>query len=229
MTAFLSLLGVGFLLGLRHALEVDHVAAVVNLTSSLKSVRAALRHGLTWGLGHTVTLFLFSLVVLLIDTVVPEFLAHGLEFIVGVMLVFLGVDTLRRIYQQRIHLHIHTHDGVEHAHFHSHAHSDSHEHQHAPLWRTLIVGMIHGMAGSAALILLTLGTVQSFWQGLLYVLLFGVGSMLGMGLLSAALTVPLLMTEKRLGALQQGLQGLVGCGTIFLGAVVMLENLNWWL
>lgn len=229
MTTSLSLLGIGFLLGLRHALEIDHVAAVVNLTSSLKSVRASLRHGLTWGLGHTLTLFVFSLVVLLIDTVVPELLAHGLEFVVGVMLVVLGADTLRRMIQQRIHVHVHAHDGVEHAHFHSHVHSTSHEHQHLPLWRTLAVGMVHGMAGSAALILLTLSTVSSFGEGLLYVLFFGVGSMLGMGTLSAALTVPFLLTENRLGRLQQGLQGLVGGGTILLGVLVMLENLNWWL
>ncbi len=227
---FWSLMGLGFLVGLRHALDLDHVAAVASITSQLKDLRLSIRHGLTWGLGHTLTLFLFSLLVLLVDTIVPETLANGLEFVVGAMLVLLGLDVLRRVKRQRLHIHVHRHDDrPEHAHFHTHEHGESHHHMHPPLWRTLVVGLVHGMAGSAALILLTLSTVDSLEVGLFYILCFGLGSMIGMGLLSVAMSLPFLLTEGRLAHLQYGLQNAVGVGTVIFGGVVMWETGSVWI
>ncbi|HFD80435.1 MAG TPA: urease accessory protein [Gammaproteobacteria bacterium] len=223
-----GLLSLGFLLGMRHALETDHVAAVASLATRSASVRETIRQGAVWGLGHTLTLFAFGSVVLLMDTVMPQRLAQGLELAVGVMLVGLGIDVLRRVIRERIHFHVHRHDdGVRHFHAHSHAgergHPELHHHQHVrgfPL-RALFVGLMHGMAGSAALILLTLQTVQSPLTGLLYIALFGIGSIAGMAALSAIIAVPLRYSARGLTWLHNGLQLGIGAMTLAIGALVV--------
>jgi ABC-type nickel/cobalt efflux system permease component RcnA len=222
----LSLLLLGFLIGMRHAVEADHVAAVSSLATRAHSVRDTIRQGTAWGIGHTLTLFGIGTLVILLDTLVPERVATILELLVGIMLVGLGADVLRRLVRDRVHFHLHHHgDGTTHFHAHSHAgetaHDPSrHEHRHPsrlPL-RALLVGLMHGMAGSAALILLTLQTVASPWTGLLYIALFGLGSTLGMALLSAAIALPLRYSARRVTWLHQGLQAAVGLTTIAIGA-----------
>ncbi len=227
----LTLLALGFLIGMRHALEADHVAAVASLATGARSVGETVRQGAAWGLGHTLTLFLFGSVVLVMDTVIPERLADGLEFAVGLMLIVLGADVLRRLKKQRVHFHLHRHaDGVAHFHAHSHAGEqgphdpDHHHHEHPrgfPL-RALAVGLMHGMAGSAALILLTLQTVQTPLVGLAYIALFGIGSIAGMAVLSAVIAFPLRRTARGLTRLHQGLQAVVGVVTIGLGLSVAM-------
>ena len=105
----ISLLSLGFLLGMRHALESDHVAAVASLATRSRSMGDTLRQGAVWGAGHTLTLFIFGSLVLLLDTVIPETLARVLEFMVGLMLIGLGIDVLRRQLSERIHFHVHRH------------------------------------------------------------------------------------------------------------------------
>ena len=218
-----SLLVLGFFIGMRHALEADHVAAVSSLATRSAGPRECVKQGIFWGLGHTLTLFLFGSVVLLLDRVLPEKLASGLELAVGVMLVLLGLDVLRRLARERVHFHLHEHDdGVRHFHGHSHAGEpahDAHGHGHwrkLPL-RALVVGMVHGMAGSAALILLTLETVPSVATGLLYMLLFGAGSIAGMALLSVAIAVPLRFSATGLTRLHGMLHGAIGLATVAIG------------
>ena len=229
----LSLLFIGLLIGMRHALEADHMAAVASLASGTQTLGETVKHGLVWGLGHTLTLFLFGSVVLWLDIVMPEQLAKGLEFAVGIMLVVLGADVLRRVYRDRIHFHTHSHG--KQVHFHAHAHPDekpdaahsSTEHQHShtktfPI-KALFIGLMHGMAGSAALILLTLKTIQSPWLGMLYIALFGVGSMLGMALLSAVIAIPLKASSAKLTWAHNALQIAIGSTTIGLGGWIMME------
>ncbi len=155
--SFLLLLG--FLIGIRHALEADHVAAVASLATKTTSVKSAIRQGAVWGMGHTITLFLFSTTVIVTDSIIPENFANGLEFIVGLMLVFLGGDVIRRLMRDRIHFHSHRHDN-DVTHFHAHKHTkiqthaaSEHKHEHSSGFpaRALYVGMMHGMAGSAAI------------------------------------------------------------------------------
>lgn len=227
-----GLLLLGFLIGMRHALEADHVAAVATLATQARSVRQALRQGTVWGLGHTLTLLAFGSVVIWMDTVVPEKLAVRLELAVGVMLVLLGADVLRRLVRDRIHFHRHRHaDGT--AHFHAHAHAGEtghdpkhHEHIHRSGFpvRALFVGLMHGMAGSAALILLTLETVRSPWTGMLYILLFGLGSVLGMAALSLAIAVPLRRSARGLTWMHNGLQAAIGLGTVGIGLWVIIAT-----
>jgi ABC-type nickel/cobalt efflux system permease component RcnA len=220
-----SLLVLGFFIGMRHALEADHVAAVSSLATRSASPRECVRQGVFWGLGHTFTLFLFGSTVLLVDRALPERLASGLELAVGLMLVALGVDVLRRLAKDRVHFHLHEHeDGVRHFHGHSHAGESAngaHGHGHwrkVPL-RALVVGLVHGMAGSAALILLTLESVPSVAAGLLYILLFGAGSIAGMALLSVVIAVPLRFSAAGLTRLHGLLHGSIGLATVAIGVV----------
>lgn len=213
-----SLLVLGFLLGMRHALEADHVAAVATLAARSRSVAQTALQGAVWGLGHTITLFLACSVLLFVDAVVPEKLAQLLEAAVGVMLILLGADLLRRLWRERIHLHTHRHcDGTVHFHAHSHslAGEAAHDHDHRGFpARALYVGLMHGLAGSAALILMALGTAASPLVGLGYVALFGIGSIGGMALLSLVISVPLRGARRFVG-LQRGLQ--IGVATFSVG------------
>jgi len=225
----LSVLILGFLLGMRHAIEADHVAAVASMTTRTKSLREAMRLGATWGLGHTLTLFLFGSIVIFSDSVIPDTMALSLEFVVGIMLVILGVDVIRRMRKERVHFHLHKHDdGVKHFHAHSHQgegqhQKSTHEHTHQKGFhlRSLFVGMMHGMAGSAALIVLTLQTVSSPIMGLVYIALFGFGSVFGMAVLASIIMIPLHHSAKNLTRFYHGFQTTIGVGTIALGVFVM--------
>ena len=163
----------GFLLGMRHAIEADHVAAVATLTTRTNSIRQGIQQGAAWGLGHTLTLFLFGGIVLFVTNIVPEELVRWVELAVGIMLIALGLDVICRLIRERVHFHTHSHrDGARH--FHAHSHKDEkyqdhcathHEHKHPtgfPI-RALLIGLMHGMAGSAALIILALQSISSQW------------------------------------------------------------------
>lgn len=222
----------GFLLGLRHAVEADHVAAVASLSARNTSLAQAVRVGTFWGVGHTLTLFLFGGIVLLADTIVPEQLAWALELAVGVMLIALGIDVLLKLIRGRFHLHVHRHDdGTTHFHAHSHAgsedHDHAHEHAHAHAHRfpvrALLVGLMHGLAGSAALVLLAVSNAPSVATGLLYIAVFGLGSIFGMAILSVAIAVPLRYSARTMTWFHHGLQGVIGVATIALGASVIYE------
>lgn len=228
----LSVLTLGLLIGMRHALEADHVAAVASLATRSRSVKETTKLGVAWGMGHTVTLFAIGSTVLLMDTLVPEAVAQVLEFAVGVMLVLLGLDVLRRLIRDGIHFHVHQHNGQRHVHAHGHGHRhrapvihdmDAHRHLHRGKlpWRALFVGLVHGMAGSAALVVLTLTTIQSTWQGLLYIALFGIGSIAGMAVLSVIIALPLRFTATRVAWFYNGLSGTIGVLTVLLGSSVI--------
>lgn len=219
-----GILGLGFLLGMQHALEADHIAAVSSIAARRTHVGDIVKHGLTWGLGHTLTLFAFAGAAILLGHAIPDRLALPIETAVGVMLIGLGAHVLWRLWRDRVHFHRHGHgDGTVHIHAHSHAgetvsHVDaSHAHAHGFRWRTLLVGLLHGMAGSAALLVLAVSQASSPAAGLGYVALFGIGSMIGMGALSTVIAVPLAVSARWLTWANRGLQGAVGIVTIAIG------------
>src|SRR3954447_11158244 len=223
-----GILGLGFLLGMQHALEADHIAAVSSLAARRSDVRDIVKHGLTWGLGHALTLLVFAGAAILLGHAVPENFARPVEAAVGVMLVGLGLHVLWRLWRERVHLHSHGHgDGSWHLHLHSHAsdtahHRDSaHLHQHGFRWRSLLVGLMHGMAGSAALIVLAVTQVANPASALLYIQLFGAGSTLGMGALSLVIAVPIAASARWLTWVNRSLQGAVGSITIGIGVVTI--------
>src|SRR5579862_7643156 len=157
-----AILSLGFLLGMQHAMEPDHIAAVSSIAARRTSISDIVKHGLTWGLGHTLTLFVFAGAAILVGRAIPETVTQSIETAVGIMLVGLGAHVLWRLRRDRIHFHSHAHgDGTTHFHAHSHAGETiaharaAHAHAHGFRWRTLLVGLMHGMAGSAALLVLT--------------------------------------------------------------------------
>jgi ABC-type nickel/cobalt efflux system permease component RcnA len=228
-----AVLGLGFLLGMQHALEADHIAAVSSIAARRSEVRDIVKHGLTWGLGHTLSLFAFAGFAILLGQALPEDFARPLETAVGFMLVGLGAHVLWRLWRDRVHFHRHGHsDGTVHIHAHSHAgetvaHARAehvHAHAHGFRWRTLLVGLMHGMAGSAALLVLAASRASSPAAGLGYIALFGIGSMVGMGALSSVIAVPLAVSARWLTLANHGLQGAVGIVTIAIGITTIAET-----
>ena len=226
-----GILGLGFLLGMQHALEADHIAAVSSIAARRSRVGDIVRHGLTWGLGHTLTLFAFAGAAIGLGRAIPEHVARPLETAVGIMLVGLGAHVLWRLWRDRVHFHRHGHgDGTVHLHAHSHAgetlpHAHTpHAHPHGFRWATLLVGLMHGMAGSAALLVLAVSQAASPALGLGYVALFGIGSMVGMAALSTVIAVPLAASARWLTWANRGLQATVGAVTVAIGVTTIVET-----
>ena len=232
------LLAVGFGLGLKHAVEADHLAAVSNIVSDRKSLWSASLVGALWGLGHTISLFVAAVAVLLFHFEIGERLSRGLELGVGLMLIVLGFDTLRKLFRGgQVHMHFHRHGGRLHAHPHVHdatqAHQTISDHQpsaqpptHHGLAigpRPLIVGMIHGLAGSGALMLLVLSTISSTVVGMSYILVFGIGSIGGMILMSFLLSLPFHFTARTLGGVERTMRGLAGAFSLSFGVFMIYE------
>lgn len=230
-----SVLFLGLVIGMQHALEADHVAAVAAIAARQTSRRRIVTHGAVWGLGHTLTLMGVAAAVMFLGMAVSAALAGWLELAVGVMLILLGGHLVFRLVRDRVHFHQHRHgDGVVHFHAHSHKgearphnpRAHDHEHPRGMPWRSLAVGMVHGLAGSAALMVLTASTigpmVDSPTFGLAYVALFGIGSIVGMAALSAVIAVPLSWSARALTWTSHGLQAGVGLATVAVGVSIVL-------
>ena len=217
--SFASVLVFGFLLGLRHAFEADHLVAVSTLVTPKRSLWKSVRFGVIWGLGHSATLLAVGGVVLILQVSIPPLLELSLEGLVGVMLVGLGFMTLLDCRRRRIHLHQHTHGGTTHLHFHTHAESPEHCHQHGgeTSWKPLLVGMVHGLAGSAAVLLLTVATAPSPTESLLYIVSFGCGSILGMGAASLLFATLFSLTQRHLQGANLSLRIAAGATSVALG------------
>ena len=224
----LSLLFLGFLLGVRHALDADHVAAILTITTENQSLWRSSLIGFCWGLGHTLILLMVGAGVLLFRVTMPSAWEKAFEAGVGVMLVALGLSVAFRLWRERVHLHTHRHDaGEEHRHFHSHRHGAQHDHLHRFRleYKSLIVGMVHGLAGSAALLILVLATVSSLAVGILYIVIFGIGSILGMMLLATAMSVPFTISAEKMARVYQALRATAALVSIVLGSRMLLELL----
>jgi len=230
-----SILFLGLLIGMKHALEADHVAAVASLATAAAdddkgSVRRTLELGLAWGLGHTLTLSAFGAAVLVFKWGAAAQVAWYAELLVGLMLVVLGGDVLWKLWQDRVHFHAHRHGSQLHLHAHSHKgeseHATSpHQHRHTRSLprRALLVGLMHGLAGSAALVLLTLNSVPSVIVGLAYIALFGLGSMIGMAALSFVIALPLRAGYGAVNGVYNTLHIAVGAATIALGLAALYD------
>ena len=230
-----ALLGLGLVFGLKHATEVDHVVAVSAIVSEHRNVmRSALVGGL-WGAGHTASLIIVGVLVLVFRVAIPQSVANWLEFVVALMIIALGVLAVTRVLRKRadvhLHRHRHSHDGPTHVHVHFHEHGTEHasvaarhsspsSHSHAIArlgFKPLLVGAMHGLAGSAALTLLVLTQIQSVSLGLLYLALFGIGSTLGMLLMSGLIGLPFALSGRRLTNINYGLQTAAGALSIAFG------------
>lgn len=227
-----SLLVVGLLTGIRHALEADHVAAVASLATRSSSTRQTAWLAAVWGAGHAATLMLVGGLVVALGAALPDGLARAFEVAAGLLLVFLGVDVLRRIRRRHVHFHVHRHhDGVRHLHAHSHAgaaepHDPArHEHAHSAglLVRAGIMGSVHGMAGSAALVVLSPQAVSSPGRALAYMAVFAAGSIAGMILFSLAIALPVRLQGRHLERAARGFEAALGAASVVIGTWVAVR------
>ncbi|MGE7761159.1 urease accessory protein UreH [Peribacillus sp. NPDC097895] len=165
--SLLWVLAFGFVLGIKHALEPDHIIAVSTIASQSKKIWKSSLAGVFWGIGHTLTLLVFGVILILLKNEIPQAWAMSLEFLVGIMLVYLGVTTIFSWKNKQ-----HDHTG------------------RATYLKSMFVGIVHGLAGSAAMVLLTMGTIDAAWQGAIYIIIFGVGTCIGMLLFTTILSIP---------------------------------------
>ncbi len=225
----LTILGFGFLVGLKHATEADHLAAVSTIVTERRSLWSSIFVGGIWGLGHTISLFLAGVVVLLLNFQISERTERFLEFCVGIMLFVLGLNVLIKLLKGgQIHFHSHEHARHEHVHPHTHENLNTQEpgthHGFSFNPRALIIGMVHGLAGSAALMLLVIPTIDSKLIGLLYIIVFGIGSIGGMMLMSLLVALPFHLTASRFNRFNYILQSIAGLVSIALGLYIIYEK-----
>jgi sulfite exporter TauE/SafE len=186
-TSFFAAIFIGFLLGIKHAMEPDHLIAVSTIASNSKNLWKSALTGVYWGLGHTLTLLIVGTLLIVMKIELSTKWALSLEFLVGVMLVYLGLTSFFTWKGKKIHHHDHDHGGYKHNHFH-----DVHRHEHLDFsfQKSIFIGMIHGLAGSAAMVVLTMATVSTVWGALLYIGLFGLGTVAGMMLFTTIIGIP---------------------------------------
>jgi hypothetical protein len=219
-SSLVTALGLGLLLGLRHALDADHVAAVSTLVPRERGLVRSCVLGAFWGAGHTLALLGAGIAVIAFKLTITPGVEEALERMVGLVLVLLGGHVLvRALGGLRVHGHEHTHDGVAHRHAHLHVGSSDAAHVHLIQLggRPFVVGLLHGLAGSAALTLLVLGTIPSPIGALAYIVVFGVGSTAGMLLLSGLVGLPVALAAHRAHRLQTAIQVVAGIGSAALG------------
>jgi ABC-type nickel/cobalt efflux system permease component RcnA len=224
-TSLIAALGLGFLLGLRHALDADHVAAMSTFVSQERSVLRSCLRGTFWGIGHTAALLAAGATVVAFKLRISPELERGLESVVALVLILLGGHVLlRTLGAVSLHRHEHSHGGAAHSHLHVHV-GDAAEHRHVHIWRgapqPLLMGLLHGLAGSGALVLLVLTTMPSPAAAVVYILVFGIGSTAGMLILSGLIGVPFALTAGGSRTLAAGLQAVVGVCSILVGALML--------
>ena len=251
MTSLLAILALGFMLGMRHATDPDHVVAVTTIVTGHRSMKSAALVGAAWGLGHTLTILLVGSGIIIFKWVIPPRLGLGMEMAVAVMLIVLGVanltGTVRWIRRQRsnasratqVHSHPHRHGDYIHTHPHGHA-PEAHPHgdDATPLARIdrrfgstasyrlarpLVVGIVHGLAGSAAVALLVLAAIKTPLWSIAYLLIFGIGTIAGMMLITAAISVPFVVTGGQFLRLQRSLRVASGLLSVAFGLVVAYQ------
>lgn len=217
-------LGLGFVLGLRHALDPDHLAAVSTMVSEERSLWRSSLVGASWGLGHTLSLVGFgSALAVFRLTITPRWSAW-LEFAVGCMLVVLGLNVFRKLRQSPpLHAHTHRHDGVVHSHLHfhlGHPSADEHSHRHRTLGlggRPFVVGIVHGLAGTAAVTLMVVAAIPSLAVALGYLVIFGLGTIGGMVLMSVLMSLPLALAAGRFVRLERSIRLAAGMASFGFG------------
>ncbi|HEY7029243.1 MAG TPA: hypothetical protein VH438_16630 [Gemmatimonadales bacterium] len=251
-TGLLAVAALGFFLGMRHATDADHVIAVTTIVARQRSARSAALIGAVWGLGHTLTILVVGGGIILFSWVIPPRVGLSMEFSVGLMLIILGLMNLTGVLQWMSHravndeaagvAHSHPHSHGDYVHSHHHGH-DPERHPHRPeqtpvawldrqlggsgiyqLIRPLVVGIIHGLAGSAAVALLVLTTIRNPQWSIIYLLIFGLGTVVGMMLMTTLIAVPFALTAQRTTRFNRALRIASGLLSLAFGCFVAYQT-----
>jgi len=253
MIGLLSIIAIGFFLGMRHATDPDHVIAVTTIVSRQRSSGKAALVGAFWGLGHTLTIFLVGCAIILFNLVIPPRIGLTMELSVGLMLILLGGWNLKSFFQAvpiaaplasadeipHLHSHVHTHGDYIHNHLHGHV---PESHPHAPdqtplarldgklgaltvyqFVRPLIVGIVHGLAGSAAVTLLILASIRNAGWAIVYLLVFGVGTIAGMMVITMSIASAFRFAGNRFQAFGRRLTAVSGLVSLVFGLVLAYQ------
>jgi sulfite exporter TauE/SafE len=198
---FLSILALGFVLGIKHAIEPDHVIAVSTIATQSKKLWRSSLAGVFWGIGHTATLFIIGIILIFMKGEIPEKWAMSLEFLVGIMLVYLGITTIQSFKKRSIQKHGN--------------HDHPHQQKNISYTKSMLIGLVHGLAGSGAMVLLTMSTVSSAWEGAIYILIFGAGTVIGMLFFTTIIGIPFVFTAKKFSVNKTLTQITGGISTVF--------------
>jgi ABC-type nickel/cobalt efflux system permease component RcnA len=224
---FILLTGLG--LGLGHSLDPDHVVAVSTLVCNNKSLRKSITSATVWGIGHSAVLLVIGLLVLALSVVIPQTILKLFDCAAGILLIILGVLVVRPLIvesispnQSKIHEHAHSHT---HPHSHTHEHVTESEHSHAHLHKSALTGAVQGLGGSAALMLVTLSTVNSLMIGAAFIFLFGVGVILGMVGIACLVGSVIAYTASNLEKVHKLIKALTGSASIVFGIVIIVYAL----
>lgn len=247
MLTFLSIIVIGFFLGMRHATDPDHVIAVTTIVSQQRGAKRAALVGAFWGLGHTMTIFVVGSAIIIFNIVIPTRLGLGMELSVAVMLMILGTWNLAAFFRSGpapgdppaavVHSHVHSHGSLIHDHPHAHV-PETHSHEHGAIakldqsWgrssayqlvRPLVVGIVHGLAGSAAVALLILATIRNSHWAIAYLLVFGVGTIAGMMLITMSIASAFRFVGDRFERFGQRLGMISGLVSLTFGLLVAYQ------
>ncbi len=247
MLSFFSIIAIGFFLGMRHATDPDHVIAVSTIVSRQRSMKHAALIGLLWGLGHTITILIVGAAIILFGLAIPPRVGLTMELSVGLMLILLGILNLsgavrwvtERWTRRAAHSRAHVHGDYIHSHSHGHTHEiHGHAEDATPVgWmdrafgqiglyqvlRPLAVGVVHGLAGSAAVALLVLTTIRTPVAAVVYLLVFGIGTIAGMMLITAVIAMPFTFSQTRFTRLNRSLGMASGLISLCFGLFIVYQ------
>ena len=243
MISLLSIIVMGFLFGMRHATDPDHVIAVTTIVSREGNIKRAAMIGIAWGIGHTLTIVAVGFVMIFFRIALPPRLGLSMEMAVGLMLILLGLKNLRGVLRRRAE---HTEAAADnrvvvHSHAHAHDHADAahrHETEHAVVatmdgWfnksyiyqflRPLIVGLVHGLAGSTAIALLVLATISSPAWAVAYLIVFGLGTVMGMMLITLTMGSTFAYGGPRIAMVGKHFASVAGAVSVAFGLFVTYQ------
>jgi ABC-type nickel/cobalt efflux system permease component RcnA len=218
---WLVLLGVALFLGVRHSLDPDHVVAVSTLVSEERRLWPATWLGFIWGIGHLIPIALVGLPLLILHLEIPPFFEGLVDTGVGILLILLGVTTLWRVIKERVHYDVHSHDETIHGHFHRPRHHHPTVKLERRQWITFGFGLVHGLAGSGAVAVLAMQASPSLEIAIFWLLIFGLGTALGMFAMTLFIAAPALTMVSKRRTIRSGIRTMAGLVSLFFGGYML--------